>query len=154
MWCLVVAFGFHLICVSGINYGCSSCDGCPTIEWVVQPLLVASSQKWAVGCWCWASSMERWAGGKIVRALACGRECEVMMGGASLAGCADVLSGCGVVVWLAAQRLARWRWSEVWAGRSIGAEVDQLSVRWAWAARAWAVGGVSHERILRESSEI
>ena len=34
------------------------------------------------------------------------------------------------------------------------AEVDQLSVRWAWAARAWAVGGVSHGRILRESSEI
>ena len=119
----------------------------------MQPLLVASSQKWAVGCWCWASSMERWAGGKVVRALACGRECEVMMGGASLAGCADVLSGCGVVVWLAAQRFG----SLAVVGRVGGSK--------HWSRGRSAVGSmgmgsasvgceVSHGRILRESSEI
>ena len=58
------------------------------------------------------------------------------------------------VVWPAVKLLAHRRWSESVGGSKQRAEVDHPSVRWAWAARAWAVGGVSHERILRESSEI
>ena len=47
-------------------------------------------------------------------------------------------------MWPAVKLLAHRWWSES-VGGSKRAEVDHPSVRWAWAARAWAVGGVSHK---------
>jgi hypothetical protein len=53
------------------------------------------------------------------------------------------------------RRLASWKWwwSITFDHPSVRAR-SMVGSMGTWSARAWAVGGVSHGRILRESSEI
>jgi hypothetical protein len=112
VWCWLTTFEFHLICVSSIINGCLSCDSGPTIEWVVRPLLVASRQSGATGCWCWAM---RQSHSSVVWQSAGGRECEVM-GGAS--------------VWRSVGRLwMMWLWCDLVSSGSEG-------IREVWVRRS------------------